>query len=340
MDQELIQRARYILRSRIRRLKKCPIGLLIPTSIQFNNWLQSHPLFNALILELEQVESEFRNEISKIREDRVDHPSAEITNFYSATSLKEHAALCYEIVKNLTLIDQSIKNERLINMVYTGLATYLSAERIFETEEAIEIIRDVAIDGLYEYLDEEIDFRNSIYLLLLKYKQRSEWFRRNRLASYIENGIENKTGEKGLAINLQEYILDQGVEFFVEPNSSSGEADLVLRDSDGRYIIIDAKLIRTDDTESKIIKTISDGFHQVYRYCEDYSEDSGFLVSFNQSKNKINLGIEELHGFKYLKFGGKIIYHQLINIAEMPSASKSGKTDEIIIEENDITNKI
>jgi hypothetical protein len=46
----------------------------------------------------------------------------------------------------------------------------------------------MAIDGVYEYLDEQIDTRNVIYSILLKYKQHSEWFHRKRLRAIADEG--------------------------------------------------------------------------------------------------------------------------------------------------------
>jgi hypothetical protein len=43
------------------------------------------------------------------------------------------------------------------------LAEYLTEDHFERAEDAIKPLRDVAIDGLYEYLDEQIDTRNVIY---------------------------------------------------------------------------------------------------------------------------------------------------------------------------------
>jgi len=151
--------------------------------------------------------------------------------------------------------------------VIVCLGEYLTGNSRIDYKEAVEAIRDVAVDGLYEFLDEQIDARNVLYAILLKYKQRSEWYRRSRLRNAADHGLEGKTGEKALAVDLQEYVLDQGVEFTVEPSSASGEADLILRDSEGRYIIIDAKYIPDGATRAVIRDKIASGVNQVARYC-------------------------------------------------------------------------
>lgn len=103
---------------------------------------------------------------------------------------------------------------------------------------AIKALREVAIDGIYEYLDEQIDTRNVISSILLKYKQHSEWFHRKRLRDIADDGLEGIKGERGLARDLDEYVFNQHVEFIIEPRSSTGEADLILREPGGRYLVI------------------------------------------------------------------------------------------------------
>ncbi|WP_185958494.1 hypothetical protein [Fodinibius sediminis] len=289
-------------------------------------------------MKLEERDDKFINQIETIAEEapgksRYDPGSC------SPSTITEHTSMCYQIIKSLAQMDDDFDDQHF-EFLLRCYAEFATGKEYYKLDDALEVIRDLIVDSLYEYLDEEIDFRNSIYLLLLKYKQRSEWFRRNRLSKYASNGLENLEGEKALAFNLQEYVLDQGVEFFVEPTSSSGIADLVLRDSHGQYLIIDAKFIKGGSSSSTIIKKLVNGFHQVHRYCEDYNEDAGFLVTFNQSKSKISLDLEILHGFNYLKFGGKVIYHIFINLAFLPSASKSGKAEEITISQQDLIEQI
>lgn len=338
MDQELIQRSRYVLRSRVRRLQTCPDSILHSNFQQFNNWLNNHPLFSSLIMKLEERDDEFISQIKTIAEEAPGENSYD-PGSCSPSTIIEHTSMCYQIIKSLALIDDDIEDLHY-EFLLRCYAEFATGKDYFKLEDALEVIRDLIIDSLYEYLDEEIDFRNSIYLLLLKYKQRSEWFRRNRLSEYASNGLENLDGEKALAFNLQEYVLDQGVEFFVEPTSTSGIADLVLRDSHGQYLIIDAKFIKEGSNKSGITKKLASGFHQVHRYCEDYNEDAGYLVTFNKAESKISIDLDELHGFNYLKFGGKVIYHIFINLAFLPSASKSGKAEEVLISQQDLTDQI
>ena len=54
-------------------------------------------------------------------------------------------------------------------------------------------------------------------------------------------------------------------------------------------------------------------------------------MSFVRSSAKIRLDLESSDGFPFLLLGGKIVYYLEVNIADLPSASKSGKAHEIIL---------
>jgi len=257
--------------------------------------------------------------------------------FYAATSTEEHAALCLHILRAIAATGDMQSDVR--DMAFCGLAQYLTNES-FDREGAIKPLRDVAIDGIYEHLDEQIDTRNVIYSILLKYKQRSEWFHRSRLRVVADEGFEGLKGERALARDLYEYVFNQHVEFVIEPTSSSGEVDLILRDPGGRYIIIDAKYLPADATRSTIRDKAASGFHQVARYCEDFNEPEGFLVSFVRSPKRISLELEESDGLTFLRLGGRTIYHLAVQISDEPSASKSGRADEVIIAKEELVTAV
>jgi hypothetical protein len=189
----------------------------------------------------------------------------------------------------------------------------------------------VALDGLYEWIDEKIDSRNAVLGLLVKYKQRSEWFGRERLRLLADGG-----GERALAVDLQQYIFDQGVEFTIEPTSSSGEPDLVLRDTDDSHVILDAKYIPVGAPPSEFKRKLSHGFHQVARYCHDFNEPVGYLVVFLADSKAPTLPLSVQDGFSFLEVNGKLVYYVPVAIAEAPSASKAGRAEEVAITMSDL----
>jgi hypothetical protein len=77
-------------------------------------------------------------------------------------------------------------------------------------------------------------------------------------------------------------------------------------------------------------------FHQVARYCDDYHEPEGFLVSFVRSSKRIRLEFEESDGLRFLKLAGKTIYYLPVQISDEPSASKSGQAEEVRITKEEL----
>lgn len=334
----MIQRTRYLLRSRFRRAQTCPDAMFVNSCKQLVHWIKTHPLLRYVVEELSQVDGDHVARIKKTLEEVPTCNKSYDPGFYTAETNLKHSSVCWLIVKGLSeLEDLDLRKQQFL---ISCLGEYLNNDAHIKFDEAVSVLRDVAIDGLYEHIDEHLDERNSIYSILIKYKQRSEWFRKNRLREVAEEGLEGKKGELALAIDVQEYILDQGVEFFVEPASASGEVDLVLKSSEGRYIIVDAKFIKNESSRSSVLAKIASGFHQVARYCNDFEVSEGFLVNFVANTTRIRLGLDTLDGFPYLNVGNKIIYYIEVHIADEPSASKSGKAIEIVLDKDDLISKI
>jgi hypothetical protein len=254
--------------------------------------------------------------------------------FYNATDIEQHAALCLAILEIVSRSFNKLENSQR-EFLLCLLGKYLTNDYV-ELSEAVVTIRDVAFDGLFEYLDERIDSRNVILALLLKYKQRCEWFRRERLRQYAQNRLEGKEGERALAINLKEYLLDQSVEFFVEATSATGEPDIVLRESDGKYVVVDAKYLKEDDKPYDIKRKLRDGFNQVCQYCNDFNEPAGYLVVFFESPLRLSIELEAQDGWRLLRLGGRQIYYVEVLIDKSPSASKLGRAEEVTISKSDL----
>jgi hypothetical protein len=159
MDPQVIQRARYVLRTRFRRAQTCPPALFPSACKQLLSWLENHPVLSSLVTRLASMATESREQIDKIIADVI--AGRVCSGFYAATSTEEHAALCLHTARALTMTGEL--QGYLRDSAFTGLAEYLTEDHFERAEDAIKPLRDVAIDGLYEYLDEQIDTRNVIY---------------------------------------------------------------------------------------------------------------------------------------------------------------------------------
>ncbi|MEN3313736.1 MAG: hypothetical protein V7645_3065 [Actinomycetota bacterium] len=333
MDQEVVQRTRYVLRSRFRRAQSCPPALFSATCAQLVAWLTSHPVLaghlHALRLRDDAAVDRIvtiGRELGSLREDPGVRRVSYDPGFYAATSLESHAAVCLAITEAVARDARPRGDEFLVRC----LAEHLTGNDKINADDALLTLRDVALDGLFEHLDENLDSRNVILALIRKYRQRAEWFQRRRLRD-LAAGSDGRSGERALADDLYEYLLDQTLEFFVEPSSGSGEVDVVLREPGGRYVVVDAKFVRSSDTPSEVKRKLASGVHQVARYCDDYQEPAGHLVIYSDSRRHLALDLEEADGWRFLRVGGRLIYVAIIWIADAPSASKLGKAEEVSI---------
>jgi hypothetical protein len=266
-----------LLKARVRHALKCPVALFPAACAQIIAWVNNHPILGTLVADLKRDSGGFREHLEWILEQARNDQGFEGKGCI-ASSYREHSALCLGVVATLAGAVEFEYNKSLF--LIHSMHEVLTGEDTPKHAEALEVVRDVAVTGLYEYLDEQIDSRNAIVGVLLKYKHRCEWFRRQRLREVSAHGLEGRqAGERALAVDLAEYIYNQGVDFTIEPASASGEADLILRDADGRHLIIDAKYIAPDASPSKVKKKIGEGFHQVARYCDDHDGAHSCLIA-------------------------------------------------------------
>lgn len=350
MDQQLLQRTRYLLQARFRRMKKAPAGQFENVAKQVLEWAERHPILGGIIYRLDNIPGDHHDEIVNLMKNneldgyhyhqiiapwKKDSTSDSIYKGYTSTNWEEHTSAC------LAVIRASI--EKPEDSFYQMLAIFLTKEEYsirHSENDPLDAIKDIAVNDLYEFLDETLDSVNAVNGLLHKYKQSVEWFQRDRLHIIIETGYEGRSGERGLALHLQQYVFDQGIEFSIEPTSASGEADLVLRDVSGQYTIIDAKYIASDSPPSTVKKKIAEGLNQVSRYCNDFNQFEGFLAVFVDDDIAIQIEIDQTDGYRYVKVGGHIIYYIEINISQRPSASKSGKAKQISISKAELFHNI
>ena len=61
-------------------------------------------------------------------------------------------------------------------------------------------MREVFLEPFYEYVDEHLDGQRAMLALLLRYKQRSEWFHRDRLWRLTQD--DKRNAERLLALDL------------------------------------------------------------------------------------------------------------------------------------------
>jgi hypothetical protein len=187
----------------------------------------------------------------------------------------EHAAICSWIVEHC-----SNQTDPLSEMHFGYAVTQQG-----EYDACIKTFHESYIGPLHDYIDEQIDDKGAILASLRRYQHQIEWFHRVRLHKVWDDDPGN--GEKGLALDLYEYLYEQGIEFYIEPSSVSGEVDLISAQSGMERLLADVKIFCPEKSKRK--DYLVRGFNQLYTYCCDYNQPCGYLVIFKTSSDDLRI---------------------------------------------------
>ena len=89
-----------------------------------------------------------------------------------------------------------------------------------------------------------------------------------------------------MALDLYEYLHDQGIDFHIEPHSTSGIPDFVADQVGKERVIADTKLFWPERSKGK--SYIISGFNQAYIYACDYNEPCAYLVIYKMCHEGLN----------------------------------------------------
>ena len=188
-----------------------------------------------------------------------------------------------------------------------------------------------------DFLIEELEEQSEVLSLLVKYKQKCEWFQRSRLYDMWVN--DTVIGEKLLAYDMYEYLHENNIIFNIEPLSVSGEIDMIARQGTEDPLLADAKIFNTD--RSKGSSYIKKGVSQLYNYMCDYNESVGYLVIFTTCEKNVYFNLEKKQGVPRLFYCNRSIFFVVIDIfPHSTSASHRKPTDFVNINEDYLTTNI
>ncbi len=207
-------------------------------------------------------------------------------------------------------------------------------ERTAEHNARLMVVQQLFLLPLAAYISEHLAASRIVLNVLRRYKQRTEWFHRNRMLMMLEE--DTRRGEQRLAYDLYEYLFDQGIDFVIEPSSVSGEVDLIAQQGSHDPLIADAKVF--DPAKSKGRPYIVKGFNQVYTYTRDYNEPFAYLVIFRICSTDLRFDVSGVDSvFPYIRHNGKTIFFVVIDIHNYKtSASKRGPLESVVISENEL----
>jgi len=297
MDSQYLQQQRFLLQKRVRRLNSCGHQLFHSAFVQFWNYLLVHPLFAGVLAKLDAEAPSHSDDIAPLVKNRTGIPVFE----------REEDALAFTFRLLQYCAAQPVDGSRGPE-VNVGFA--LTQPREFNV--ALDSFRDAYLEPFYEYLDESLDQQAAVLSLLLKYKRKVEWFERKQVAELASRG------ERTLAEHLYAYLFDQGLSFHIEPQSASGEADLVAPE-----LVLDAKVF---DGDRRSLSYIKSGVNQVLTYARDFHQTVGYLVIYRICPADLQFSVERSDSLvPFVSIAGKTLYLMVIDICDYgASASKRG----------------
>lgn len=314
MDNQYVQNLRYRLQKRFRRVNSSTWQLYHPRLVQFWEFLNRQPWLGLLnVLRLANPEAE--DSAKEIVEKRVP---------LTAETELEAASIGAHVVRLCAQSDDT-QVETNVASLYPNKDTDYASLQSFFTEAFVE--------PLYEYLDEQLDDQGVLLTLLSKYQKKAEWFQKEQL--FGQFAADTRRGEKLLGLHLYEYLHDQGLTFYTEPKSASGEADMVASQEGDERLLLDAKIF--DPERGKPVSYLIDGFKQVYRYCLDHNEPVGYLVIFKTTTDDLKFALDnDVSGTPFSTINGKTIVFLTVDISPSPSASKSGKMKAHVLKQSEL----
>jgi hypothetical protein len=316
MQSQIIQNLRHRLQKRIQLLEtKSDVAFLMYLK-RFWLFFDSQPIYIGIVNTLVSQYIELDDITNRIflGEDLV------------GSSEAEAAAIGYSVLRRLSSPSHAPQLSQIANKFAP----------LTDSDYYTAVIRSVFLVPFYQYIDEQLDNQKVILNLLIRYKQRSEWFHREHLVSLMKN---TKVAEKLLALNFYSYLHDHGIDFTIEPSSISGKIDIIAAQGTEDPLLADAKIF---DGNGRGKRYICKAFNQIYTYTQQYNEPFGYLVIFkNTDKDLCFSLLNKSSSIPVITYNYKSIFFVTIDIYDNPKpVSQRDPLKSVIISEEDLIQSV
>ena len=250
------------------------------------------------------------------------------------STLEEQAGIgAFMIMESIKRAEEDVlKNPNKLTSPFKRFEQIAELYRDSDLNSVTEVFHEFFISPIIYYLKEQIHSRKVESYLLLKYKKKVEWFRKAELMQLFDDN-SNK-GEFILGMDLYHFLLDEGMSFKLESRSPSGLTDLYAWQEDGNRILAEVKVYNGSDSRGR--NYVLAGYKQVRRYMTDYQESFGHLVVFNTTDHEFHLtGFSEIGDMPYIKYETTYVSISIIQLKDLPSASKRIKRTKIELTKED-----
>ena len=309
MDSNYLQQQRFILQKKVKRLNSCDFKLFHSLFVQFWAFLKAHAVFAGVLAKLTAESPAYAEEVAGACKGQV----------YLWETEREAAHFNFRLLLHCAAqpLDKGMGPEVMIGRGIVNASKY---------GELLDGFRDAYLEPFYEYLDEALDGQAAVLSLLLKYKRHVEWFEREEVRGLVAKG------ERTVAKHMYAYLFDQGLEFHIEPQSVSGEADLVSPE-----LVLDAKLFDGDSSRHGKRYVLS-GVNQLLAYTRDFLQQAGYLVVYRTCPEDLQFSFARLDMLvPFMVIDGHIIYFLVVDVCEYgASASKRGPMKTHVVTEEEV----
>ena len=208
-------------------------------------------------------------------------------NLGFANTPEKRAAFGYQVLSEL-LLNSNMSNDTLLKIVVSvGIRYTYGSTNI---SDMITKFVEVFIEPIIDYLEFHRNDDDLILALMIKYKQRCEWFDSETLIQQtlsvdVNPAISSSNIEQRLKRDFYRYLFDNGLDFVLEPESpkQKGKADVFTpKLSNEQRLIVEAKVFDGKDRDENWIR---EGIAQAASYAEEWGESIGYLLVYNIAEN-------------------------------------------------------
>lgn len=305
-----IEQQHALLEKKFNRLVEQDVFQFHAALVRFWGYLSAHPLHSGVLAVLEREAPFYSNEILRLvtvseyepreREVEVIHFSFRVLQFCLGKPID--STRMWEVMIGSAIAHESDGRKNLNAFIKNFLLPF------------------------YDALEESLLVQRTVLSMLVRYKRQVEWFERREVAARVANG------ERELATHLYAYLFSQGLDFHIEPQSISGEADLVASD-----LVLDAKIF--DGRGGRGKSYIRSGLNQVHTYTLDFNQSVGYLAIYRTCPEDLQFDVgAEGALIPFVTLGSKTIYLLVIDVCDYQgvSASKRGPLSAHVLTAEDL----
>lgn len=253
------------------------------------------------------------------------------------TTENERIVFCYAALEGFASLTSEQLPSRLVN----------NGERIADIAKnrggggpvmpAVVAFYKALVEPVVTFLLSSLDLEVEIVRLMLKYKQRTEWFERSRLLNVAQR--DEHQVESALKQDFYRFLFDQGIEFTIDPLTpeGTGKPDILAKLLDGNILLVEAKVF---DNIQRDIRHVRKGVDQALKYAEQFNTLAAFLLTFNifdgKSSNGSRLtfagGREMGNGVASWEKASRTVYIASVDLGVSRPASSASLIDNITVD--------